>query len=631
MSPSSPYAHDHAHDFKPPGGLLHIKATIFWNVLPEIVIFSAFAFLITSLSETIHQLEIAPTMLVVFGTLTFKTNSAFASYSEGRRLWSAVILASRSFGRIAWLHVPDYLKVPKEGEAASEEERQEALAEKKTYINLVAAFSIALKHYVRGEPGIHYVDLYPLVSFLPRYRLPTSNYLRRPDLDPSFASTGIEPDAIEMLGASAWAVLGGPGAGKGAESPLSMSRQASYDPAFAYHGGAAAGSSSLHLSATDSRTPILASHRLDASTSTSASGSSSVGSATLPPLTPAFSTASTSASTAGAASLRHAHQHARSHSSTAAGAAVDLADVAAKLRDRKGEGLGEVKRRRSAAALAAAAERAGNARGAKHELLPARNPPPRSIDDYVPFYDFFADLVYTLLRRGKRVADKIEDSVQRGSSGGRRRGRAKREKGKKQPLLTRETYDNVPLEIVLLLSGWVAALQRRKTIDVPTINSLLAALQSLTDALTGLERVLLTPIPVAYSLHLRHVIWLYLLLLPSQTHETLGWLAVPATALATFVFLGLLRLGDQIENPLGYDPSDLDLESFALTVLRELREVVSHAADEASPEVVLALAREAAAAAAAGAATSARESMDEGEDGALVDDKGKQTERVQRV
>ncbi|BGP40996.1 hypothetical protein JCM10450v2_005005 [Rhodotorula kratochvilovae] len=576
MASKDHHDHTHAHDFKPPGGLLHIQATIFWTVLPEIVIFVAWAFLITSLSESVHQLEIAPTLLTVFGTvigllLTFKTNSAFGSYSEGRRLWSSVILASRTFARMAWLHCPDALHVPADTSTPiSRAEAAEAQSEKRTYINLVAAFSVALKHYVRGEPGVHYVDLWPLVAFLPRYhRLPTSLYLRRPDLDPSYASS--DPGSVETLGASAFAVLGGPGAGGGVRTPLAMSRQGSYDPAFELHGGLAAGGANPSLPSlreTSSRTPLVSplasssAHPLEASTSSSASSATAV------------------------------HR-----------AEVDLAEIAAKLRDRRGVGLGAVKKRRSSAALAQAVERAPTS----HELLPARNPPPRSLDDFVPFYDFFADLAHWLFRRGKRVADKIEDVADRFEGGHGREGRRKRKEKKKKPLLARETYDNVPLELILLLSGWIAALQRRKTIDVPTINALLGALQALSDALTGLERVLLTPIPVAYSLHLRHCIWLYLLLLPSQTHESLGWLTVPATALATFVFLGLLRLGDQIENPLGYDPSDLDLESFALTVLRELREVVAHPAGESAPEAVLAALRE-------GAAHAAKEEREEREE-----------------
>jgi len=43
------------------------------------------------------------------------------------------------------------------------------LIEKKTAINLLEAFAVAIKHYLRGEFGIYYVDLYHLVKFLPPY------------------------------------------------------------------------------------------------------------------------------------------------------------------------------------------------------------------------------------------------------------------------------------------------------------------------------------------------------------------------------------------------------------------------------------------------------------------------------
>jgi ion channel-forming bestrophin family protein len=46
------------------------------------------------------------------------------------------------------------------------------LIEKKTVINLLEAFSVAVKHYLRGEDGIYYTDLYYLVKYLPAYALP---------------------------------------------------------------------------------------------------------------------------------------------------------------------------------------------------------------------------------------------------------------------------------------------------------------------------------------------------------------------------------------------------------------------------------------------------------------------------
>ena len=53
-----------------------------------------------------------------------------------------------------------------------EERKARVLVEKKTVINLVEAFGISIKHYLRGEEDIVYEDLYHLVKFLPSYALP---------------------------------------------------------------------------------------------------------------------------------------------------------------------------------------------------------------------------------------------------------------------------------------------------------------------------------------------------------------------------------------------------------------------------------------------------------------------------
>lgn len=50
-----------------------------------------------------------------------------------------------------------------------DENKARVLVEKKTAINLLEAFAVAIKHYLRGEFGIYYADLYHLVKFLPPY------------------------------------------------------------------------------------------------------------------------------------------------------------------------------------------------------------------------------------------------------------------------------------------------------------------------------------------------------------------------------------------------------------------------------------------------------------------------------
>ncbi|KAF4607504.1 hypothetical protein EYR38_001576 [Pleurotus pulmonarius] len=57
-------------------------------------------------------------------------------------------------------------------ETSADEERARSMIEKKTAINLLEAFAVAIKHYLRNEDGIYYRDLYYLVKFLPEYALP---------------------------------------------------------------------------------------------------------------------------------------------------------------------------------------------------------------------------------------------------------------------------------------------------------------------------------------------------------------------------------------------------------------------------------------------------------------------------
>lgn len=55
-----------------------------------------------------------------------------------------------------------------------------------------------------------------------------------------------------------------------------------------------------------------------------------------------------------------------------------------------------------------------------------------------------------------------------------------------------------------------------------------------------------------------------------------------AVAIASFVYRGFLEIGDQIEQPLGYDSCDLDMGMFASNIAKELRELSSMPAGDPS-------------------------------------------------
>lgn len=134
--------------------------------------------MVCSINQHVHKLAFQPTLLTVFGTvlgfiISYRTTSSFERYNEGRRLWSQIVFASRTFARTVWFHIPDNA-MPDVPNFTEEEQKSRTLLEKKTIVNLLEAYAVAVKHYLRGEDGIKYVDLWPLVKFLPPYYLPAT-------------------------------------------------------------------------------------------------------------------------------------------------------------------------------------------------------------------------------------------------------------------------------------------------------------------------------------------------------------------------------------------------------------------------------------------------------------------------
>ncbi|KAG0323967.1 hypothetical protein BG004_003574 [Podila humilis] len=105
-----------------------------------------------------------------------------------------------------------------------------------------------------------------------------------------------------------------------------------------------------------------------------------------------------------------------------------------------------------------------------------------------------------------------------------------------------------------------------------------AALVSMIDCLTGFERILRTPIPLAYSIHLHHATWIYLLALPYQLVANFDYLMIPTVMLCSFTLLGILGIGYEIENPFNDDYNDLPLDDFCKVIQAEVETMVANRA-----------------------------------------------------
>jgi len=132
-------------------------------------------------------------------------------------------------------------------------------------------------------------------------------------------------------------------------------------------------------------------------------------------------------------------------------------------------------------------------------------------------------------------------------------------------------HGNLPLEIMSHLSGYLRLVINNKTFNVSVCHT--QAFNSMTnmlDAFGGCERVLATPLPIAYNIAISQITWLYVMVLPFQLYPKLDWVTIPGTIVAAYIILGIAAIGREIENPFGTDVNDLDLDGYCAQLAHDL-------------------------------------------------------------
>jgi len=102
----------------------------------------------------------------------------------------------------------------------------------------------------------------------------------------------------------------------------------------------------------------------------------------------------------------------------------------------------------------------------------------------------------------------------------------------------------------------------------------------------GCARIRSTPIPFAYTVHLRRALILYAATIPFALAREFGWGAPLATLLVTFVLFGIEELGVSIEDPFGHDANDLPLDQYCAAVDATLFDASIDAVAAAAPPVL---------------------------------------------
>lgn len=138
-----------------------------------------------------------------------------------------------------------------------------------------------------------------------------------------------------------------------------------------------------------------------------------------------------------------------------------------------------------------------------------------------------------------------------------------------------KTVKNAPLQVALWIGDYLQQQYKRNLVNANQLTAMNVLVNSLLEAHSSCERILSTPIPLAYSIYLKRVLAIYCISLPFQVVDNLKWWTSPIVAILSFVLLGIEQIGTEIENPFGDDANDLPLEEFCTTILNNIEDLIA--------------------------------------------------------
>jgi len=147
-----------------------------------------------------------------------------------------------------------------------------------------------------------------------------------------------------------------------------------------------------------------------------------------------------------------------------------------------------------------------------------------------------------------------------------------------QDILNIEKASSMPLFCLDVLSYYLDQKRRQGRlgeVSLATMNS--TCFSPLNDAMGTCERIRNQPIPLSYTLHLRFILLLWLMLYPLHLIAPYGWYSVLLATLVDFAVLGIDAMACEIENPFGYHKNCIDLCGFCKGIVAETQEILARA------------------------------------------------------
>ncbi|KAJ4299557.1 hypothetical protein N0V90_004803 [Kalmusia sp. IMI 367209] len=234
----------------------------------------------------------------------------------------------------------------------------------------------------------------------------------------------------------------------------------------------------------------------------------------------------------------------------------------------KGEGVGEIKeeeRRDTEHVLKALI---AVLYAIKHNLRAEFNIPPASLEHTLTF-----DPHSQPVSRRPSYVDRTDGEMEDGSDEGDGLNAPKDVYKSLLPDGLRGYEDeglSLPLQLSVLVESYIRRGVDRGWFHAPLASQMTVQINSLVDAYGRMETIRSTPIPVAHLIHQKQVLALFTCVLPFAIVDDYVWWSVPIVAIVAFTLYGIEGIGQQLEDPFGYDKNDIKMDGIIEDTRREV-------------------------------------------------------------
>ncbi|GAB3509425.1 bestrophin family protein [Emticicia fontis] len=135
-------------------------------------------------------------------------------------------------------------------------------------------------------------------------------------------------------------------------------------------------------------------------------------------------------------------------------------------------------------------------------------------------------------------------------------------------------FKHIPNRVFQAIYNEIHQLHQSGIINGDQLIVLNNEISSFTDNLGACERIKNTPIPVSYNIFIKKIIFIYVFTMPITAVLEFKFWSVFIVTLVFYAFAGIEIMAEEIEEPFGTDPNDLELDKMVKNIKGNLAEIL---------------------------------------------------------